>query len=88
MAENISAGNIGVVLLGNTIATGAILYVIINMFVSISGAHFNPAVSFFFYLSKNIELDVFVKYLLLQIAGALIAVFITHYIFMMDTILV
>ena len=55
MAENISNGNIGIALLGNTIATGAILYVIIKMFGSISGAHFNPAVSFMFFLRKELS---------------------------------
>ena len=84
MAESISGGNAGIALLGNTIATGAILYVIINMFVSISGAHFNPIVSFFFYLSKEIKLDIFLKYLLVQIVGAILAVFVTHYIFQKD----
>ena len=43
MAENISGGNTGITLLGNTIPTGAILYVIIKMFGPISGAHFNPS---------------------------------------------
>ena len=54
MAENISEGNVGIALLGNTLATGAILFVIIKMFGAISGAHFNPAVSFIFYLRKEL----------------------------------
>ena len=45
MAEDLSGGNTGLALLANTIATGAILYVIISMFGPISGAHFNPVVS-------------------------------------------
>ena len=52
MAENISGGNVGVALLGNTLPTGAILYVLIKMFAPISGAHFNPVVSFIFLLKK------------------------------------
>ena len=40
MAEKISDGNMGIALLGNTIPTGAILYVIIKMFTPISGAHY------------------------------------------------
>lgn len=45
MAANLSGGNDAVALLGNTIATGAILFVLITMLGPISGAHMNPAVS-------------------------------------------
>ena len=50
MAENLAGGNVAVALLGNTIPTGAILYVLITMFGPVSGAHFNPAVTFAFWL--------------------------------------
>ena len=46
MAENLSNGNKALALLCNTIATGAILFVIIKMLSPISGAHFNPVVSY------------------------------------------
>ena len=81
MAENMSSGNDGVALLGNTIATGAILYVIIKMFAPMSGAHFNPAVSIVFYLRKEINISTLIKYVLIQIIAAVMAVFIIHYIF-------
>ena len=55
MAANLSSGNDGVALIGNTIATGAILFVIIKMFGPISGAHFNPIVSFIFFLRKELS---------------------------------
>lgn len=45
MAANLSAGNDAIALLGNTLATGAILFVLITMLGPISGAHMNPAVS-------------------------------------------
>lgn len=45
MAERLAGGNVAVALLGNTMATGAILFVLITMLGPISGAHFNPAVS-------------------------------------------
>jgi glycerol uptake facilitator-like aquaporin len=45
MAENLSRGNDAVALLGNTLATGAMLFVLITMLGPISGAHMNPAVS-------------------------------------------
>ena len=81
MAQNLSAGNIAIALLGNTIPTGAILYVIIKMFGSISGAHFNPVVSFIFYLRKELSGSDLYKYIIAQIAGGLVAVFLVHYIF-------
>ena len=81
MAENLSNGNDAVALLGNTIATGAILFVIIKMFGSISGAHFNPVVSFVFYLKNEINRKTFIYYTLIQIISGIIAVFLTHYIF-------
>jgi glycerol uptake facilitator-like aquaporin len=45
MGETLSAGNNAVALLGNTLATGAMLFVLITMLGPISGAHMNPAVS-------------------------------------------
>src|SRR5436190_11173659 len=45
MAEHLSRGNDAVALLGNTLATGAMLFVLITMLGPISGAHMNPAVS-------------------------------------------
>ena len=81
MAENISEGNVGIALLGNTLATGAILYVIIKMFGSVSGAHFNPAVSFMFFLRKELNWNDYLKFSFFQCIGGLIAVFIVHYIF-------
>jgi len=81
MAENLANGNNAVALLGNTIATGAILYVLIKMFGSISGAHFNPAVSFVFLLKEEIDLKEFLFYIIIQIVSGVLAVFIIHYIF-------
>tara|TARA_Y100000814_G_scaffold56439_1_gene35002 strand:- start:541 stop:1200 length:660 start_codon:yes stop_codon:yes gene_type:complete len=81
MAENLSDGNNAVALLGNTIATGAILFVIIKMFGSISGAHFNPAVSLMFFLRKEIARNHLMMYILIQIFGGVLAVYLTHYIF-------
>ena len=55
MAENLANGNNAVALLGNTIATGSILFVLIKMFGPISGAHFNPAVSLVFWVNKKLS---------------------------------
>ena len=72
MAENLAGGNVAVALLANTIATGAILYVLIAMLGPISGAHFNPAVTLAFFLRREIALTPAILYVIVQIAiGAL-----------------
>ena len=81
MAENLSQGNHAVSLLGNTIATGAILFVLIKSFSSISGAHFNPAVSLVFLIKKEIALLDILKYVFFQFLGALLSVASVHYYF-------
>jgi glycerol uptake facilitator-like aquaporin len=45
MAAKLAGGNEAIALLCNTLPTGAVLFVIITIFISVSGAHFNPAVS-------------------------------------------
>jgi len=81
MAENLSQGNHAVSLLGNTIATGAILFVLIKSFSSISGAHFNPVVSLVFLIKKEIALPDILKYVSFQFLGALLSVISVHYYF-------
>ena len=81
MAENLSNENSALALLANTIATGAILFVIIKMFSQSSGAHFNPVVSFIFFLRRELGKNDFIYYVASQIVAAIIAVIITHYLF-------
>jgi len=81
MAENLSQGNDAVALLGNTISTGAILFVLIKSFSSISGAHFNPVVSFIFFIKKELTLPTFLKYITFQFLGAFLSVIVVHYYF-------
>ncbi len=81
MAENLSNGNLALALLANTIATGAILFVIIKMFSQTSGAHFNPVVSFIFFLKRELGKNDFVYYVAIQILSALLAIILTHYLF-------
>ena len=81
MAENLSQGNDAVSLLGNTIATGAILFVLIKSFSSISGAHFNPVVTLIFLIKKELALFDALKYVLFQFLGALLSVVSVHYYF-------
>ena len=84
MGENLSQGNVAIALLGNTLATGAILFVIIKSFEDISGAHFNPIVSLVFYLLGEIKLKEFFYYLIIQCSAGLFAVLSIHYMFNQD----
>tara|TARA_Y100000814_G_scaffold211916_1_gene157245 strand:- start:101 stop:745 length:645 start_codon:yes stop_codon:yes gene_type:complete len=84
MAEALANGNIAVALLGNTIATGAILFVIIKMFGSISGAHYNPVVSMVFLIRKELKTNDFIIYIIMQITGGMLAVLSSHYIFELE----
>jgi len=81
MAENLSQGNDAIALLGNTISTGAILFVLIKSFSSVSGAHFNPVVSLVFFINKELPLPTFFKYITFQFLGAILSVFVIHYYF-------
>ena len=71
MAEQLAGGNVAIALLGNTIATGAILVVLITILGPLSGAHFNPAVSFAFALRREITPKIAALYATWQIIGGL-----------------
>lgn len=64
-------------LLGNSIATGAGLYVLISLLGPISGAHFNPIVSLMLHLSGHIERALCVRYVIAQIIGGIVGVWVT-----------
>ncbi len=81
MGERLSGGNVAIALLGNTLATGAGLVVLITVFGPLSGAHFNPAVTLAFALRREIGPGVAALYVLAQIAGAILGVFAAHAMF-------
>jgi glycerol uptake facilitator-like aquaporin len=81
MAENLAGGNVAVALLGNTIATGAILVVLIAMLGPISGAHFNPAVSLVFLMAGELPAASFGLYLAAQITGGVVGTMTAHLMF-------
>jgi glycerol uptake facilitator-like aquaporin len=81
MAQRLAGGNIALALLGNTLPTGAILVVLILVFGPISGAHFNPVVSMVFALRKQLPWRNAIAYIGLQMAGALVGVWIAHLMF-------
>jgi glycerol uptake facilitator-like aquaporin len=81
MGEALSGGNVAVALLANTLATGAILVVLITMLGPVSGAHFNPAVTTVFAVRRDIELPAAAAYILAQTAGAIAGVLLAHAMF-------
>lgn len=81
MGETLAQGNAAIALLANSVATGAGLFALIQTFGPISGAHFNPAVSFVEWLWKKLATKDLVGYCLAQISGGIIGVFVTHAMF-------
>jgi glycerol uptake facilitator-like aquaporin len=81
MAARLSGGNAALALLCNTLATGAILTVLILTFGPLSGAHFNPAVSIAFALRRELPVADAAVYVGAQLAGAVIGVWIAHLMF-------
>ncbi len=81
MGETLGGGNDAVALLGNSIATGAGLYVLITLLGPISGAHFNPVVSLMFWKLGHINKSKLVAYWVCQFTGAIAGIWLTHFIF-------
>lgn len=81
MGESLAGGNAAVALLGNSIATGAGLYVLICVLGPISGAHFNPAVSLTFWCRGDLAAGLLLGYMAAQLCGGVIGVWITHLMF-------
>src|SRR5437773_1078815 len=81
MGERLSGGNVAIALLGNTIPTGAILFVLITMFGPISGAHFNPAVTAVLTIRKELRPSEAVGYVVVQLLGAVLGVLTAHLMF-------
>ena len=81
MAERLAGGNVALALLGNALATGAALVVLISIFGPLSGAHFNPAVTLYFALRREIRARMVAAYVVAQILGAVMGVFLAHAMF-------
>src|SRR5580700_10263721 len=81
MAERLSGGSVALALLANTIATGAILGALILAFGSISGAHFNPAVSLAFGFRKLMSWHEVAPYITAQFVGAVLGTLLAHIMF-------
>jgi glycerol uptake facilitator-like aquaporin len=81
MGERLAGGNVGIALLANTAATGAMLFVLITILGPISGAHFNPAVSAVAALQRSMTWTLCVAYIGVQLVGALVGVAAAHAMF-------
>jgi glycerol uptake facilitator-like aquaporin len=81
MGETLAAGNTAVALLGNTLATGALLVVLITIFGPISGAHFNPAVTCAMLIQRRITTQEAGYYIIIQVAAGLLGVLAAHFMF-------
>ena len=81
MAEHLAHGNDAVALLGNTIATGAILFVLIAMLGPISGAHMNPAVSLVMALRRALSWRDAGAYMIVQLAFGILGAWAAHLMF-------
>lgn len=81
MAERLAGGNVALALLGNTLATGAGLVVLITVFGPVSGAHFNPAVTLVFALRRELSPAMALAYVAAQVMGGVLGVFAAHAMF-------
>ena len=81
MGQRLAGGNQALVLLVNSIATGAGLLALIAALAQVSGAHFNPLVSLVMCVRGDLAWKVLPGYLLVQFAGAVVGVFATHLMF-------
>lgn len=81
MGAKLAGGNVALALLGNTIATGAMLVVLILIFGPISGAHFNPAVTLAFAFRGEQAWSLVAPYMTAQVIGGVLGVLLAHAMF-------
>lgn len=86
MAQNLAAGNDALALLGNTLATGAMLFVLITVLGPISGAHMNPAVSLVAAARRELSWGDAAAYILVQLAFGILGAFAAHLMFSLPTL--
>jgi glycerol uptake facilitator-like aquaporin len=86
MAQNLAAGNDALALLGNTLATGAMLFVLITVLGPISGAHMNPAVSLVAAARRELSWGDAAAYILVQFAFGILGAWAAHLMFSLPTL--
>ena len=85
MAENLTSNEFNI-LFANTIITGAGLTALIWIFISISGAHFNPAVSMVMFLNNELKLKDLICFIFFQFIGGFLGVVLANLMFNLDPI--
>ena len=86
MADRLCGGNVAIALLANALATVGGLYVLIEVFGPISGAHFNPAVSLVMASRRQLAWPLFAAYVVAQLAGAVLGTWLAHAMFDMSIV--
>lgn len=81
MAERLSGGNVAIALLANTLATVGGLYILIEVFGPVSGAHFNPAVSVVMAWRGELPAGALLPYIAVQLIGAMLGAWLVHAMF-------
>jgi glycerol uptake facilitator-like aquaporin len=81
MAERLAGGNVAIALLGNTLATVWGLYILIEVFGPVSGAHFNPAVSMVMAMRGDLTKSLLLPYIAVQLLGAAGGTWLAHLMF-------
>lgn len=81
MAERLSGGNAAIALLANTLATVGGLYILIEVFGPVGGAHFNPAVSLTMAWRGNLPWRMLAGYVACQLLGAMLGAWLAHAMF-------
>jgi glycerol uptake facilitator-like aquaporin len=81
LASRLADGNDAVALLGNTLATSAILFVLVTGLGPVSGAHFNPAVSVVALLRRELTVPMLITYVFAQVAGCILGAWLAHAMF-------
>jgi glycerol uptake facilitator-like aquaporin len=86
MAERLAGGNLAVALLANTVATGAMLAVLIVALAPVSGAHFNPAVTMVALVRRALTPHETVAYVAAQCAGGVAGTILAHAMFALPAV--
>src|SRR5579864_8110948 len=81
MGERLAGGNVAIALLANSLATGAALVALILSLGPVSGAHFNPLVTFAMALRRELAWGEVVPYIFVQLSGAVLGVWAANYMF-------
>lgn len=86
MGEQLAQGNTALALLANSIATGAMLFVLILVFAPVSGAHFNPLVTLARAFRRELPVSTVLPYIVAQLLGAILGVWLANAMFGLEVL--